>query len=89
MAMEDKKDNKVDTSRNGRPMSFSLGDGEDLTIDLPHAVPGIQGIDLDNMNEEEAQRLLASITENTAQIEALLKEAGVDLDNFDMSQFDN
>ena len=84
MTMEDKKDNKVDTSRNGRPVSFSMGDGEDFSIDLPQSIPGLENLDVENMDNEEIEKLMGQIDENSKAIEDLLKSVGIDdLDNLD------
>ena len=87
MGFEDKKDNKkennLDTSRNGRPFSLSTGDGEDFVIDLPESIPGLGDINLDNLNEDKAKDLLAKLKGNSKEISDILKSVGID----DVSKF--
>ena len=78
MGFEDKKDNKVDTRKNGRPVSFSTGDGEDFFIDLPESIPVLDSIDTKNMSEEEAKNLIEKLQANTKEIDDLLKSVGID-----------
>lgn len=78
MGFEDKKDNKVDTRKNGRPVSFSTGDGEDFFIDLPESIPGLDDIDTENLSEEEAKNLIEKLKTNTKEIDDLLKSVGID-----------
>ena len=77
MSFEDKKDNKVDTNRNGRPVSFSTGDGDDFVIDLPGSIPGLENLDTNDISQEEVDSLVSSLESNNAQIEDLLHEMGV------------
>lgn len=88
MGMEDKKDNKVDTSRNGRPINLNLG-GEDFFIDLPNAIPGEESATTDDINIAGAEELLSELDKNYDAIEALLKDAGIDLNDLDISEADN
>ena len=76
MGFEDKKDNKVDTKRNGRPVSFSMGDGQDLYIDLPESIPGQEDMATDDSAEVSAKDL--SNKQTTKEIEDLLKSVGID-----------
>lgn len=89
MGFEDKKDNKVDARKNGRPVSFSTGDGQDFFIDLPNAIPGEEGVDTNDMSAEDIESLIGEINSASAEIEALLREAGIDPDDIATSQFDN
>ena len=78
MAMEDKKDNKVDTSRNGRPVSFSTGEGEDFFIDLPQSIPGEENTNPNDMDDAEIDNLISDINSTNKEIEDLLKQVGID-----------
>lgn len=78
MGFEDKKDNKVDTKRNGRPVSFSMGDGQDLYIDLPESIPGQEDMATDDSAEVSAKDLSNKLNKTTKEIEDLLKSVGID-----------
>lgn len=78
MGLEDKRDNKIDTSKNGRPVSFSFGDGNDLLIDLPNEIPGLKDINLDKLTEDKAKDLIAKLNANSKEIDDLLKSVGID-----------
>lgn len=78
MGFEDKKDNKVDTKRNGRPVSFSMGDGQDLYIDLPESIPGQEDVATDDSAEVSAKDLSNKLNKTTKEIEDLLKSVGID-----------
>ena len=78
MGFEDKKDNKVDTKRNGRPVSFSMGDGQDLYIDLPESIPGQEDMATDDSAEVNAKELSNKLNKTTKEIEDLLKSVGID-----------
>ena len=78
MGFEDKKDNKVDTKRNGRPVSFSMGDGQDLYIDLPESIPGQEDMANDDSAEISAKDLSNKLNITTKEIEDLLKSVGID-----------
>lgn len=78
MGFEDKKDNKVDTKRNGRPISFSTGDGQDLYIDLPESIPGQEDMANDESAEVSAKDLSNKLNKTTKEIEDLLKSVGID-----------
>lgn len=78
MGFEDKKDNKVDTKRNGRPVSFSMGDGQDLYIDLPESIPGQEDMATDESAEVSAKDLSNKLNKTTKEIEDLLKSVGID-----------
>ncbi len=78
MGLEDKRDNKIDTSKNGRPVSFSFGDGNDLLIDLPNEIPGLKDVNLDKLTEDDAKDLIAKINANSKEIDDLLKSVGID-----------
>lgn len=78
MGFEDKKDNKVDTKRNGRPVSFSMGDGQDLYIDLPESIPGQEDMANDDSAEVSAKDLSNKLNKTTKEIEDLLKSVGID-----------
>ena len=78
MGFEDKKDNKVDTKRNGRPVSFSMGDGQDLYIDLPESIPGQEDMANDDSAEISAKDLSNKLNKTTKEIEDLLKSVGID-----------
>lgn len=78
MGFEDKKDNKVDTKRNGRPVSFSMGDGQDLYIDLPESIPGQEDAATDDSAEVSAKDLSNKLNKTTKEIEDLLKSVGID-----------
>lgn len=78
MGFEDKKDNKVDTKRNGRPVSFSMGDGQDLYIDLPESIPGQEDMANDESAEVSAKDLSNKLNKTTKEIEDLLKSVGID-----------
>ena len=78
MGFEDKKDNKVDTKRNGRPVSFSMGDGQDLYIDLPESIPGQEDVANDESAEVSAKDLSNKLNKTTKEIEDLLKSVGID-----------
>lgn len=76
MGLEDKRDNKVDTKRNGRPINLSLGD-DDLFIDLPQAIPGEEKASEDQ-KEDDIESLLGDIKATNQEIEDLLKSVGID-----------
>ena len=78
MGFEDKKDNKVDTKRNGRPVSFSMGDGQDLYIDLPESIPGQEDMANDDSAEVSAKDLSNKLNKTTNEIKDLLKSVGID-----------
>lgn len=78
MGFEDKKDNKVDTKRNGRPVSFSMGDGQDLYIDLPESIPGQEDMASDDSAEVSANDLSNKLNKTTNEIKDLLKSVGID-----------
>lgn len=78
MAMEDKRDNKVDTNKNGRPVSFSTGEGEDFFIDLPQSIPGEETTNPNDMDSTEIDNLIGDINSTNKEIEDLLKEMGID-----------
>ena len=78
MGFEDKKDNKVDTKRNGRPVSFSMGDGQDLYIDLPESIPGQEDMANDDNAEVSAKDLSNKLNKTTNEIKDLLKSVGID-----------
>lgn len=78
MGFEDKKDNKVDTKRNGRPVSFSMGDGQDLYIDLPESIPGQEDMANDESAEVSAKDLSNKLNKTTNEIKDLLKSVGID-----------
>lgn len=78
MGFEDKKDNKVDTKKNGRPVSFSMGDGQDLYIDLPESIPGQEDMASDESAEVSAKDLSNKLNKTTKEIEDLLKSVGID-----------
>ncbi|WP_073998295.1 hypothetical protein [Anaerococcus urinomassiliensis] len=78
MGFEDKKDNKVDTKRNGRPVSFSMGDGQDFYIDLPESIPGQEDVANDESAEVSAKDLSNKLNKTTKEIEDLLKSVGID-----------
>ena len=78
MGFEDKKDNKLDTKRNGRPVSFSMGDGQDLYIDLPESIPGQEDMATDDSAEVSAKDLSNKLNKTTKEIEDLLKSVGID-----------
>jgi len=78
MGFEDKKDNKVDTKRNGRPVSFSMGDGQDLYIDLPESIPGQEDMANDDIAEVSAKDLSNKLNKTTNEIKDLLKSVGID-----------
>lgn len=78
MGFEDKKDNKVDTKRNGRPVSFSMGDGQDFYIDLPESIPGQEDMANDESAEVSAKDLSNKLNKTTKEIEDLLKSVGID-----------
>lgn len=78
MGFEDKKDNKVDTKKNGRPVSFSMGDGQDLYIDLPESIPGQEDVANDESAEVSAKDLSNKLNKTTKEIEDLLKSVGID-----------
>ena len=78
MGFEDKKDNKVDTRKNGRPVSFSMGDGQDLYIDLPESIPGQEDMANDESAEVSAKDLSNKLNKTTKEIEDLLKSVGID-----------
>ena len=76
MGLEDKRDNKVDTRKNGRPINLSLG-GDDFFIDLPQAIPGEER-DSADQGEENIESLLGDIQATNQEIEDLLKSVGID-----------
>ena len=78
MGLENKKDNKVDTRKNGRPVGFSTGDGEDFFIDLPESIPGLEDIDTENLSEEEAKNLIEKQKANTKENYDMLKSEVID-----------
>ena len=78
MGFEDKKDNKVDTKKNGRPVSFSMGDGQDFYIDLPESIPGQEDMASDESAEVTAKDLSIKLNKTTKEIEDLLKSVGID-----------
>lgn len=78
MGFEDKKDNKVDTRKNGRPVSFSMGDGQDFYIDLPESIPGQEDVANDESAEVTAKDLSSKLNKTTKEIEDLLKSVGID-----------
>lgn len=78
MGFEDKKDNKVDTRKNGRPVSFSMGDGQDLYIDLPESIPGQEDMANDESAEVSAKDLSNKLNKTTNEIKDLLKSVGID-----------
>lgn len=77
MSLEEKRDNKVNTNKNGRPVSFSTGNGDDFVIDLPGKIPGEENITTNDMNDDELENLITDIESNNAEIEDLLHEMGV------------
>ena len=77
MSLEEKRDNKVDTNKNGRPVSFSTGDGNDFVIDLPGSIPGEENTNTNDMNDQEIEDLITEIDSNNAEIEDLLYDMGV------------
>ena len=88
MGMEDKKDNKIDTGRNGRPINLNLG-GEDLLIDLPNAIPGQEDTDLEEASDDKLDEILADLNDNYKKIENLLKDIGIDdIDKFTSENLD-
>lgn len=78
MGFEDKKDNKVDTKKNGRPVSFSMGDGQDFYIDLPESIPGQEDLATDDSAEVSAKDLSNKLNKTTNEIKDLLKSVGID-----------
>ncbi|WP_394010548.1 hypothetical protein [Anaerococcus cruorum] len=77
MSLEEKRDNKVDSKKNGRPVSFSTGDGDDFVIDLPGSIPGEENTNTNDMNDDEIENLISDIDSKNAEIEDLLHEMGV------------
>ena len=78
-----KKDNKLDSKSNGRPVSFSLGDGNDLSIDLPTSIPGEEDLDTKGYDKDDIENITDDLTSKTKELQDLLKEMGVD----DIEQF--
>ena len=87
MGLEEKRDNKsannMDSKSNGRPVSFSLGDGNDFSIDLPTNLPGEEDIETSNLDSEEMEELTGDLDKTTKKLQDALKEMGVD----DIHQF--
>ena len=77
MSLEEKRDNKVDTNKNGRPVSFSTGDGDDFVIDLPGSIPGEENLTTNDIDKDEVENLISDINSRNAEIEDLLHEMGV------------
>lgn len=78
MGLEYKKDNKVDTRKNGRPINFSTGDGEDFFIDLPEDIPGDESSNLHETSETKAKKLVDKLNAANNGIDKLLKSVGFD-----------
>ena len=73
-----KKDNKLDSKSNGRPVNFSLGDGNDLSIDLPTSIPGEEDLDTKEYDKDDIENITDDLTSKTKELQGLLKEMGVD-----------
>ncbi len=89
MGLEEKRDNKsdnnMDSKSNGRPVSFSLGDGNDFSIDLPTDLPADkdQDIEKNNLDRKEMENITDNLDKTTKKLQDALKEMGVD----DIHQF--
>lgn len=77
MSLEEKRDNKLDSKKNGRPVSFSTGDGDDFVIDLPGSIPGEENMNTNDMHDDEIEDLISELDSRNAEIEDLLHEMGV------------
>ena len=75
MSLEEKRDNK---GKNGRPISFSTGDGQDFYIDLPESIPGQEDMATDDSAEVSAKDLSNKLNKTTNEIKDLLKSVGID-----------
>ncbi len=80
---DNKKDNSVDSKSNGRPISFSTGDGNDFSIDLPTDLPGKENATTGNVDSEDIEELASKLDAKTKEMEDALRDMGID----DIDQF--
>lgn len=87
MGLEEKRNNKddnsLDSKSNGRPISFSTGDGNDFSIDLPTSLPGEETMTTNDMGSEDLEKIANDLDAKTKEMEDVLRDMGID----DIDQF--